>query len=137
MIYLICYVTMWLKVRMIIRMESPSGMSPPQQIWRPKALWHWGFNVFNLSCNLTWPRFQSVMWLYGCKSVILVYHFAMLTVYWSSVSGDITHLICHMTSQNQVIERSYDFFIGSSSLYVTILQSLVVIGVVVVEISCF
>ena len=43
----------------------------------------------------------------------------MFGVHWFSVSGDITYLICHVTS-----------------LYVATLQSLLILGIVVVE-MCF
>ena len=52
---------------------------------------------------------------------------------WSLESGDIKYLICHVTSQNLVIEGSSNFMKGNSSLYVTILPSLVAIGIVMVE----
>ena len=50
--------------------------------------------------------------------------------HWSSASVDITYLICHVTSQDHVIEGSFHFMGGSSSIYVTTLQSLVAVGTV-------
>ena len=49
-------------------------------------------------------------------------------------SGDKKYLICHVTSQSHVIEKSRKFLSGRSSSYVTILPSLLTIGTVVVEI---
>ena len=52
-----------------------------------------------------------------------------LPYHWSSASGDMTNLICYVTSQDHVIEGSCDFMSGSSSLHVTILPSLMVMGI--------
>ena len=60
----------------------------------------------------------------------------MFDAHRSSASGNVTYLICHMTSQDHVIERSCEVTDGSTPLYVTILPSLMAIGIVVVEI-CF
>ena len=48
--------------------------------------------------------------------------------------NDIKHFICHVILQNHVIEGSCNFMNGSSSMYVTILPSLLAIGIVVLEI---
>ena len=48
--------------------------------------------------------------------------------------GDITSLICHVTSQNHVIKGSCDLMCGDSSFYITFLPSLAVISLLVVEI---
>ena len=45
----------------------------------------------------------------------------MFDVHWSSAKEDITYLICHMTSQENVIEWSCDIIDGSSLFYVTTL----------------
>ena len=52
-----------------------------------------------------------------------------LPCHWSSASGDMTNLICYVTSQDHVIEGSCDFMSGSSSLHVTILPNLMVMGI--------
>ena len=46
------------------------------------------------------------------------------------------YLICHVTSQDHLIERSYEIMVDSSLCYVTMLISLVTISIVMVEI-CF
>ena len=66
----------------------------------------------------------------------LNHHHAMFGGYWSNQSGDVTCLICDVTSQNLVIQRSSDFMSVSSSLCVTSLPIPVAIGIAVVEI-CF
>ena len=53
---------------------------------------------------------------------------------WSSASGDITYLACHVTLQNQVVDGLSDAMSGSTAWYITTLTSLVVIGIVVLEI---
>ena len=49
--------------------------------------------------------------------------------HWSSASGDINYLTCHVALQNHVIEGSSNFMSGSSSWYMTTLASLVTIGI--------
>ena len=54
--------------------------------------------------------------------------------HWSSASGDIKYLTCHVSLQNHVIEGSSNFLSGSFSWYITTaLSSLVLIGIAVVE----
>ena len=52
---------------------------------------------------------------------------------WSSACKDIKYLICHVTSQNHVIDGSSNFVSWSSSWYVTILSCLVARNFVLVE----
>ena len=56
---------------------------------------------------------------------------------WSSASADTKYLICKVISQNHVNEVSSNFMSGSSSWYVTILPSLMSIGIVLVEICMY
>ena len=42
----------------------------------------------------------------------------MFGAHWSAVSGHMTYLICHVTTQDHVTQELYDF-IGSSPLKVT------------------
>ena len=61
------------------------------------------------------------------------HHIAMFGGHWSIAIGDRKYLMCHVTSQNPVIERSSNFISGSYSWYVTALPSVMAIGTVVVE----
>ena len=61
-------------------------------------------------------------------------HFAMFGDHWSSASRNMMYLICHVISQNPVIEGSINFMSENSLWYVTIWPSLMAIGVAVVEI---
>ena len=61
---------------------------------------------------------------------------AMFDGHWSSASGDIKYLTCHMTLQNHVIDGSSNFINGSSSGYITTLPSLMAIAMLVVK-MCF
>ena len=61
------------------------------------------------------------------------HHLAMFDDHWSSARGDIKYLAYHVTLQNHVIERSSNTVNGSSSWNITILPSLVAIGIVVVK----
>ena len=64
------------------------------------------------------------------------HHLAIFDNYWFSSSGDVKHLTCHVNLQNHdhVIEGSSNFMSWSFSLCITTLLSLVVIGIVIVEI---
>ena len=61
----------------------------------------------------------------------------MFGIHWSSASGDMKYLISPVTSQEYMIVGSCDPMIGSSSLCVTFLLSLVVIDNVEVQIYFF
>ena len=53
---------------------------------------------------------------------------------WAGASGDIKYLICHMTSQNHVIEGSINFISGNYSWCVITLPGAMAESVAVVEI---
>ena len=76
---------------------------------------------------------RRVLCLYGWKALMVSYHLSIFVGHCSSASGDIMYLLCHMTSQDCMIERSCNFMSWSSSFYVPNLLSLVVIGNVVVK----
>ena len=65
------------------------------------------------------------------------HHLAMFGGRWSSSNGDINYFICHVTSQNHVIERSSNFLSWSSLCHVTTLPNLVARGIVVVEVHFY
>ena len=65
------------------------------------------------------------------------HHLDNFVGYGSSVNGDIMYLICHVASQNHVIEESCNFINYSSSLYVTALPRLVAIGIAVAELGSY
>ena len=54
--------------------------------------------------------------------------------YWNSASESTKYSICHVATQNHMIEGSRNFMSGNSSLYITTLLVLEVIGIVVVYI---
>ena len=62
------------------------------------------------------------------------HHLAMFDGHWSSESGDLKYLTCHVILQNHVIEGSSNFVSGSFLWYITVLPSLVAMGIIVVEI---
>ena len=55
---------------------------------------------------------------YGWKSLTVSHHLVMFSSYWSSANVDIMYLICQVTLQDHMIEGSFDFISGCSSLYV-------------------
>ena len=67
---------------------------------------------------------------------MVIHHLATFGGHWSNGSGEMKCLLCHVTSENPVIEVSSIFMSGNSSWYVTKLPSFVAIGTAVVEI-CF
>ena len=60
----------------------------------------------------------------------------MFGEHFSNESGDMTYLICHMTSQDRVIKGSCDFMSGRFLICHTTLPSVMTIETVVVE-TCF
>ena len=73
------------------------------------------------------------MRVHGWNLLTVSHNLAMFGGYWFSASGDMKYLICHVISQNYVIEGSSNFTKGSSSLYISTLSSFVAIGIVLVE----
>ena len=69
----------------------------------------------------------------GSPLAVSLSHSTFLS-HWSSASGEILYLICHMISRDHVIIGPSIFIIGSSSLYIPTLTSLVALDIVVVEI---
>ena len=71
----------------------------------------------------------------SCMEAFLVTHYlAKFNDHMLCHSKDITYLICHVTLQDHEIKESSDFIEGSSSLYVTILPSLVAVVILIVDI---
>ena len=60
----------------------------------------------------------------------------MIGVHKTSASRDITYLICHVSSQDHMIEGSFDVMGAGSSLCFTTLAGLVAVGLMLVGI-CF
>ena len=75
---------------------------------------------------LTWPK--SHVW----EPLTLCQHLTCCGVNTTSVGGDM-YFICYVTQQDHSVEMSCVFVGGSSSLHVTILKSLVTIGIVIVK----
>ena len=73
------------------------------------------------------------VWIYGWKPLLVSHHFAMFGDHWSSGNEDKKYLICHVTSQNHLIEGRCNLISGSSSKYVTTLPSLVAINIALVR----
>ena len=71
---------------------------------------------------------------YGWKLPTGSPHLCIFIGRWSSASGDIICLIFHVISQDHVIEGSYYFVGGRSSLYVPTLPFLAVIDIMIVVI---
>ena len=61
------------------------------------------------------------------------HHLTMFGIHWSSASGDKTYLMCHATSQRQVIE-GYDVMGLNSSLFVINPLGLLAVCILIAEI---
>ena len=75
--------------------------------------------------------------LKGWKSHTTSYHLAIFGSNLSSRSEGITYSLYQVTSQDHLIEESWGFMFGTSSLYPITLLSLVAIDIVVVVIKSF
>ena len=64
-----------------------------------------------------------------CKSVP-----CLVCVHESSAGGDVMYVICHMTSQDHLIEKACEFTGGNSLRYITRLITLLTISIRMVEI---
>ena len=88
------------------------------------------FKISNCHVTLHWSRNQRVMWLKmgasHCKS-------APFLVWCQWVYCCCIYLICHVASQDHLIEGSCKFMGGSSLWYVTTLINIVTISIVIVE----
>ena len=66
---------------------------------------------------VTWPHVTTcskVMWIYGWKPLTVSHQLVMFGDHWSGATGDRKYLICHVNSQNKVIEGSCNIMSGSS-----------------------
>ena len=68
------------------------------------------------------------------KPLIQNHRLGKLGGHWSNAIGDISYLICQVTSQKHETGEPSNFMSWSSSWYVTTLPSLVAIGIAVVEV---
>ena len=78
----------------------------------------------------------SLIRVYEWRTLTTSHYLIMFGVHWSGASGDITYFICHVASQEHVLERSYDGLGRSPSMYVTTLPRLLAMGIAVGEIKC-
>ena len=71
------------------------------------------------------------MKIYGLTPLRQSRHLAISGGHCFRASGDTKYSIFYVASQNLVIERSYKFMSGRSSLHATTLSMLVALGIVV------
>ena len=96
-----------------------------------------GYSDFSFSHDLSRPSNQSVMWLYVEEPIMISYYPVNFGGHKHCCSRDIKFLTCHVTSHDHVIKDSCDFMGRSPSQYLTTQPSLVIIGIMVVQITCF
>ena len=78
--------------------------------------------------------FRQRALIYEWNPLTVSHHFAIFGGHWSSASGEIAFLICHMSSQDHMIKGSCDFMGENSSLYAIPLPNAVAVGIMVAEI---
>ena len=117
--------------------ETSFGKAAPCVISCPWADCKGGYNVINLSRELTRPPHWEIMLIFSWELLVECHHPDKSGDHWPSASGDIKYLTFHVTLQKHVVQGSYTFMSGSSSFYITTVPSLVVIGIVIVEIQGF
>ena len=74
------------------------------------------------------------MWLHGRKFLLVSIYLAKFGDYRPCGSRDIVDLVFHVALQNHMINEPCNCIEGSSSFYISILPSLVVVGIVEVDI---
>ena len=89
---------------------------------------------FSLSRGLAIQHDQRVELLFGCKPLTISQHPAKFGDRRHCGSEDIMVLVCHVILQGHVIKASNDCMGRRSSRQVTILPSLVALGILVVDI---
>ena len=114
--------------------------------WGPHGVYyHPGKSCDDKHCDIAdimfwfvaWPLMNRYLkgyvnlWVDACHSQLSHCH---VWWSWSGASENIKYSICHLTSKHHVMEGSSTSKSYSSSWYVTTLQILVAIGIVVVEI---
>ena len=93
------HVTTWSKGRVTWQVGAPEPKSPLCQIWYLQVLWNGKYNLFILTLDLTWPHNQRDLWLRKWEPFNLSYQYAKFGDYKSCGSGDITILLCQVTSR--------------------------------------
>lgn len=92
-------------------MGVPQPKPRPLNIWWPKLLWKKRRNIFNLLCDITWPREKSFIWINGWETVTRSHHFAKFVDNRSCGKGDM-FLICNIRSCDQVIKIHINLWLG-------------------------
>ena len=112
----------WSEHHVVLRMEASLCKSAPCLVWCPWIFCRWIYNVFNLPRDLTCPPCWDNIQIYGWEYLVVSDHPKNFCDHKYCDSGYITFFICHVTSPQHL-----------SSWCVTTLQSLVKIGIVVLQ----
>ena len=95
------------------------------------------FNIFSSSRDITRPHDRRNTRLGKWEPLNLSHDYAKFDAYRSCSSGDVKSLFCHVISDDHTIKETCDWVRMSSSTQLTTVQSLMVIGLVEVEIQHF
>ena len=118
-------------------MSFPYHKWPVYQVWQLLALQRRRYFIFNLSSDLMWPRDHRVIWLYGWIPLIISLHPAKFGGHRRCPREEILLFVSHVTSRDFVVRESCGIMDEFPSSLVTIMQSLVIIGLLKEEILRF
>ena len=90
------HVTQWVGI--------PQGKLTSYQVWWLQALRYWRWNGFSMSCALSRPRNQRIMWLYRKDPIKLSHHPAKSDGHRNNITGNILALILLLILQDHVIK---------------------------------
>ena len=101
-----------------------------------KELWYYRYNGFHLLQDLARPRHKSVKLLYYFRAPYCKSTPYQVWLSWALL-WEIMVVVSHVILQDHVMKRLSDFMGSCPSRQVSILQSLVTIGTLVVELKWF
>ena len=96
----------------------------PSLVWCPWVFHKWGYNVFNLSRDLTRPPHFEVMRIYGWELLALCHHPDKFGDHRHCDTGDAMFLMCHVISCDHMFTGLYKVMSGSPVRPVIILACL-------------
>ena len=113
------HVTLWMKV---LHHESPRCSL-------------WWLQVFFDVAELFWPHCLRVLWFYAWNSLIATHFLATFNHHKTCGSRNTTNVFYQVILQDRMTKGSCYFMEGSSTLYITTLQCLVAVVIVVVDVK--
>ena len=114
-----------LRSHMVLSIGASYCNSAPCLVWCPIVFCRWEYDVFTLSRDLIWPpHWGSCELMGGWDLLALCLHPDKPCDHKQCDCGDVTFLICHMTSRVHMFKGLCEFMGGSPSRRVTTLPCL-------------